>query len=214
MIDKAAILASALEALIPSPVRADRAPYVRSVAPAIVEASEEATCSGPWAEVAECRRVWPGPPEELEAFVGVLGFWESGYLSRIQTGDCRKWGPRKTDVECDGRIVVEGRSVWKSVSFFQIQNLSLDQRREVTGLEPMHLYEASRQAARVVSDHRGRCHVADWAGCVFTGLAGTMVFRQAPARAATFRRVYANLIRETRDEDLRSRSVRTPRRSL
>lgn len=192
MIDQAAILATALEALLPAAVRAERAPFVRDVAPAIVEASQEATCSGPWASV-ECKRVWPGPPEELEAFVGALGFWESGYLSRIQSGDCRKWGPRKTDVECDGRIVVDGRSVWKSVTYFQIQNLSLDQRREVTGLEPMALYEASRQAVSVVAGHRGRCHVADWASCVFTGLAGTMVFRQAPARVHTFRVVLEKL---------------------
>lgn len=193
MIDQAAVLAAALEALLPAPVRAERAPFVRDLAPAIVEASEEATCSGRWAELAECRRVWPGSAQELQAMLGTLGFWETGFLPRIQQGICKKWGPRKTDVECDGHIVLEGRAVFKAVTLYQIQGLSLDRRREVTGLAPMQLFEASREAARVVAGHRGRCHVADWASCVFTGLAGTIVFRQAGVRTHTFRVVLEKL---------------------
>jgi hypothetical protein len=192
MLDQATALAAALTALLPAPVREDRAPFVRDLSVAIVQASAEATCTGPWKE-AECRRTWPGRPEELEAMVGTLGFWETGFLPRIQAGACKKWGPRKTDVECDGHVVIDGRTVFKAATVYQIQNLTLDERREVTGLEPMALYEASRHAVRVVTGHWKRCQVADKAVCTFTGLAGTRSFAQAPARARTFRVVLEKL---------------------
>jgi hypothetical protein len=192
MIDQAAILASALTALLPASVREERAPFVRDLSVGIVAASEEATCSGPWKDV-ECRRTWAGSTEELEAMVGTLGFWETAFLPRIQAGLCKKWGPRRQDVECDGLVVIDGRRVFKASTSFQIQGLTLDERREVTGLEPMALYEASRHAARVVAGHWNRCQVADKTTCTFTGLAGTLSFRQAPARTHVFHVVLEKL---------------------
>lgn len=186
MIDQAAVLASALIALVPAAAREERAPFVTDLSRAIVSASAEATCSGPWAEVPDCRRTWPGTPLELQAVVGTLGFWESGFLPRIQAGECKKWGPRKQDIECDGHVLLEGRTVFKAATTFQIQGLTLEQRREAVGLGEIQLYEASRHAVRVVAGHRERCYVSNWATCVFTGLAGTLVFRQAGARARTF----------------------------
>lgn len=193
MLDQAAILASALTALLPAAVREERAPFVRDLSVAIVSASERGTCTGPWAGVPECQRVWFGSPEELQAMVGTLGFWETAFLPRIQEGKCKKWGPRRQDVECDGLVIIDGRRVFKASTSYQIQGLSLDERREAIGLEPMHLYEASWQAVRVIAGHWGRCQVADKAVCSFTGLAGTLVFRQAPARAHTFRVVLEKL---------------------
>lgn len=193
MIDQAAVLAAALTALLPPAVRQERAPFVRDVSVAVVQASAESTCTGPWA-AHECERRWPGRPEELEAMLGTLGLFETGFLPRIQAGDCRKWGKRRQDVECDGLVVIDGRRFFKAATTFQLQGLSLDERREVTGLEPMHLYEASRQAARIVSGHWARCRVADRAACTFTGLAGTLSYAQAPARARVYRVVLGKLV--------------------
>src|SRR5512143_3136886 len=193
MIDQAAILATTLNALLPAPVRAERAPFVADLSVAIVAASAEATCTGPWEEAPECRRTWPGQPEELQAFVGTLGFFESGFLPRIAAGDCRKWGKRRQDIECDGHIVIEGRTVFKAVTTFQIQGLSLEQRREAVGLGEIQLFEASRQAVRVVSSYWTSCQVADRASCTFTGLAGTISFAQAPLRARVYRKVLAQV---------------------
>lgn len=192
MLDQATALAAALTALLPAPVREERAPFVRDLAVAIVAASQEASCSGPWKDV-ECRRTWAGSTEDLEAMVGTLGFWETAFLPRIQNGACKKWGPRRQDVECDGLVVIDGRRVFKAATAFQVQGLTLDERRESTGLAPMQLFEASRHAARVVSGHWSRCQVADKAVCAFTGLAGTLVFRQAGLRARTYRVVLEKL---------------------
>lgn len=193
MIDQAALLAGALVALLPAPARAEREAFVRDLSHAIVSASEEATCTGPWAEDKSCTRTWPGRPTEIQAMVGTLAFFESGFLPRIAAGDCRRWGPRPNQFECDGRVTVSGRTVFKAVTSFQIQGLSLDDRREVTGVEEIPLYEASRQAVRVVSGHWARCHVLDRAACTFTGLAGTIAFSQAPARARVYRLVLGKL---------------------
>lgn len=192
MLELGIALGWALVELLPPSVREARKPFVEELAQAIHGASEEATCTGPWSETS-CRPSWPGSAAELDAFTGAFAFWESGFVARIQAGHC---APH----ECDGVIRLADGSIGpRAATAFQLQGLSLERRDEAVGLEPMRLYEAARAAERMIALQRTRCHGADWAACTFTGLAGTLRFRQAPARAASFRRVLTKIeLRSTR----------------
>lgn len=191
-------LASALTALLPPVVRSERAPYVADLAVAIDAAAAEATCSGEWRDVVDCRRTWPGSRLEAAVMGATFAYFETGLLPRIQEGICHiHQNPRP---ECDGAMMLDGVEVAQSVTAFQIKNLSTDRRREVIGLEPMALYEASREAMRVLSQTRQQCrwerywsvsNGRPWAICVWDHLAGTLAFKQSGIRTATMNRLLA-----------------------
>jgi len=91
----------------------------------------------------------------LAAELVTVGFFESGYLPRIQEGKCRKG-------ECDnGRA----RTWWQ----FQRTSFSRDAWETSVGLEPEAILEASKVAARVLLAGRKACHSIEgtlsWYAC-------------------------------------------------
>lgn len=190
-------LASALTALLPPAVRAERASYVADLAVALSAAAAEATCTGEWRAVVDCRRKWPGSRLEAAVMGAAFAYWETGFLPRIQAGECHIH--EKPRPECDGAMKLDGIEVAQSVTAFQIKGLSTERRAEVTGLRPMELLEASREAMRVLSQARHQCSWEGWYGvqrrpwdvCVFDHLAGTLAYRQSGVRAAMARRLLA-----------------------
>ncbi len=80
----------------------------------------------------------------LAAELTTIGFFESGFLERIQAGKCRKG-------ECDnGRA----RSWWQ----FQRTSYSRDAWDTSLGLEPEAIRAASKVAASVLVAGRNACH--------------------------------------------------------
>lgn len=85
----------------------------------------------------------------LAAEIVSIGFFESGYLERIQEGRCHKH-------ECDhGRA----RTWWQ----FQRTSYSRDAWETSVGLEPEAILEASKVAAAVLRSGRERCHSVEGA---------------------------------------------------
>lgn len=191
----------------------ERAAFIVVLSEGAVAAAREATCTGPWAEL-ECRRRWPGPADELVSLTSALGYWESRLDARIQSGHCEVWGPSPSQIECDGILYRSGvrppgmpglskRTKWglvvfRSSTLFQLQGLSDDRLQNVVGLAPMNVYEASRSAIAILSGARSTCRERNWATCVVSSFAGTMSFKQAPARVATFEKILRELRAEAR----------------
>lgn len=79
----------------------------------------------------------------------------------------------------------------------------------------MQLYEAAREATRVASGARQQCQwdafagrsSLPWDGCAFTHLSGATTFRQAGARARTFRRVLG-MVRQVMERDATASDAR------
>lgn len=222
MIDPLAAALAVVLARLPGPytppdrsetAAAERAAFLPVLAEAEVSAAREATCTGPWAEI-ECRRRWPGPPDELVSLTSALGYWESRLDARIQSGHCGVWGPSPSQIECDGVLFRSGmrppnmrglskRTRWglvvfRSSTLFQLQGLSDDRLREVVGVAPMNLFESSRLAIAILAGARSTCRERNWATCVVSSFAGTISFKQAPARVATFEKVLRELRSEVR----------------
>ncbi len=195
----------------PGAAQAEREAFLTVLADGIGAAAEEYTCTGFWSGSEDCRRLWPGAPEELAALELTLGWWESKLDPEIQAGRCPVWGPAPTQITCDGRLVGAVRPRWmrgiaqqtrwglvvhESVTVFQLKPRTQHRYDEVTGTEPVPVYEASREAARILSGFRRNCRTHDWLTCVITSYAGSITFRQAPARVATFWRVHARIKKE------------------
>jgi hypothetical protein len=204
------VTAMALPAPYAPPERAEtaaveRAAFLHKLSDGLAEAAEEATCSGFWADSEDCRRVWPGPADELASLELTIGWWESKLDPVIQAGDCPVWGPAPTQITCDGQLFrngvrppllrgVEHKTRWglvvhTSVSVFQMKPATQHRVNEVVGLGEVSVLEASREAARMISGFRGNCRTSSWLECTITAYAGSLTFRQAPARAATYYKV-------------------------
>ena len=185
---------------------AERAAFLETLAGGVTASVLEATCEGPWSEDPTCRRRWPGPPDELAALVVALGWHESRLDARIQAGDCQAWGPAPNQLQCDGVLFPSGvkptgfrglerRTRWglvvfRSVTVFQLRELPPHRQAEVVGLGEISVYEAAREAVKILAAARGTCRrTPAWATCVVSSYAGTIAYRQAPARVRTFERV-------------------------
>lgn len=191
---------------------AERAAFLPVLASGLAEASEEATCSGFWEQAGDCWRAWPGPAAELASLALAESFWESRLEPRIQRGECAVWRPAPGGIECDGLLLrggvrpagtrglvrqsKYGPVLFKAVTVFQFQGLSDDRIREVVGTGEASVLEACREAVHVLSNARSACRSTsqDWAACTISSYAGTIEFRQAPARAATFRKIYRQVL--------------------
>lgn len=191
-------------------VALERAEFLPKLAEGLAAAAEEATCSGPYGEDPECQRRWPGTAAEVASFALTLGWFESKLDPEIQAGRCYVWGPSPNQITCDGLLFrsgyappkligVERRTRWGLVVFrsntvFQVKVATNDRLREIVGLGEMSIYEASREAIKIICSSRANCRAsASWPECVATSYAGTINFRQAPLRAAMFRRVIAKV---------------------
>lgn len=217
MPDPLALAVAAVLARLPAPYapsqRAEAAAeerrlFIPRTAVALVAASREATCTGDWSEL-ECKRRWPGPPEEIATLAGILGYFESRLDARIQGGGCDAWGPSPSQIECDGILWRSGvrppgfvgitkRTRWGLVGFrassmFQFQGLSEHRISEVVGLGDMNLYEASRQAVQTLSGFRSTCRTGAWETCLVSAYAGTITYSAAPVRVAMYRKVLAQV---------------------
>lgn len=80
----------------------------------------------------------------LAAELVTIGFFESGFLDRIQAGKCKR-------NECD-----HGRA--RTYFQFQRTSYSRDAWNTSVGLEPEAILEASKVAARVLTAGRAACH--------------------------------------------------------
>lgn len=210
----ALVVASALPAPYAPPERAEtaaieRATFLQDLATGLAEAAEEATCSGFWEDSEGCRKTWPGPASQLVAFELMIGWWESKLDPLIQSGKCPVWGPAPTQITCDGLLFRSGvrppnvlgiahRTRWglvvhTSASVFQMKPASQHRYDEVVGLGPESVHEACREAARMISGFRGNCRSANWEACTVNAYAGSLTFRQAPARVATYEKIWRDV---------------------
>lgn len=186
----------------------ERREYLTRFTAQMAIVAHENTCTGEFA-VGGCKRKWPGPADEEAALKLTLGWFESRLDARIQNGGCEIFGPRPNQRECDGALYPIGAvprwergirkdSRWGTVVFhastaFQIQGLTDERIRLAVGLTDENLLAAAREAGRVLAAHRSRCYSGDWVTCTITSYAGTITFRQAPVRAAMFRKVLARV---------------------
>jgi len=217
------VVAQALPAPYAPPDKAEtaaveRAAFLGKLAGGLASAAQEATCEGDYAADSECRRKWPGPAEEVAAFALTLGWFESKLDPEVQAGRCAVWGPAPSQIGCDGQLFrsgyappalvgVERRTKWGLVVFtsntvFQVKVATNERVREIVGDGEMHVFEASREAVKIISSSRGNCRAAaSWPECVATSYAGSSTFKQAPIRAAMFRKVLPKVRAAMRDPD-------------
>jgi len=193
----------------------ERAQFLPKVAVALESAAEEATCTGRWA-VSGCKRRWPGTASEAASMTLMQGWFESRLDHRIQAGDCRIWGPKTNQRECDGALYPLGAApkwergirkdtrwgtvVFRSVTVFQLLGLPDEKRDAVVGLEQENVTAAAQQALSVLAGHRGMCRARDWVTCTISGYAGTMSYRYAPMRAAMFRKIHSRVLSEMKTD--------------
>jgi len=214
------VVATSLPAPYAPPAKAEqasieRAEFLPKLADALATKAEEATCVGAGTD---CKRAWPGTTDEHAALALTLGWFESRLDPRIQAGKCEIFGPKPSQRECDGELYPNGavpsyvrgirkQSKWGTVVFtsttlFQIKGLSDARIKEVIGLEPENLLEAAREQSRVMSSHRRMCYARDWVTCTINAYAGTITFKQAPLRAAMYRKILTKVrIELAKDSD-------------
>lgn len=113
--------------------------HLPTVAAAIESATLAATCQGSWRHLG-CTSTWQRSRVELASLLVTLGHLESGFMPRIQAGDCRvKIG------ECDGG---RARSYWQ----FQHSAVTHKWWHHTTGLD----YYPTVYAALAASASIGR----------------------------------------------------------
>lgn len=111
----------------------------------------------------------------LVAELATIGFYESGFLPRIQAGRCRKH-------ECDkGRA----RTWWQ----FQRTSYSRDAWETSVGLEPEAILEAAKVAATVLIAGRNACRSIE--GTLSFYATGHCLWSGARYRAKLVRRLVA-----------------------
>lgn len=163
--------------------QAARQSFLSTLSVELASVTEEATCTGPWAEYVECQRIWPGNPRELAAAVLAVGKHESLLDPRIQRGECKVWS--RTNVECDGVKLLDGSYFFRAQSVFQLHGRF---REPVVGLEWFAVRNAAKQAVRVLVAAKARCKT--WEG-MFAAYAGTRscYYRGAKHRARSFQQI-------------------------
>lgn len=192
--------------------------FLETLTDGLASAAEEATCTEGWAELDFCKPTWTGSARSLAVLGLTVSFYESRWQERIQKGDCRIWGPLPSQRECDGALFPKGAApswglrrqspwgtvVFRSLTAFQIRDLSASRRAEVLGSESVPVFEASRAALAILAGHRARCQSEAWLECTIASYAGSPRFRQTATRARTYRA----LMRRTEPTPTTERSVR------
>lgn len=172
----------ALEAL-PGPTPA----HAPEIAQATASASLEATCTGDWSESDFCQPVWTLPPERLVVTLIGVGHFESGFLPRIQAGQCRKW-------ECDAAYDLLGKFLYfKARSYWQLQKTSFARAgwEQMIGVELFPTFEAARAASRVLGAGVRACGSVE--GAISWYGAQHCQWRPASRRYALVRRLEQSL---------------------
>lgn len=194
--------------------QAQRTEFLGNLAEGLADAAEEATCSGElWSQAEDCKKAWSGTPAELAALALTLGWFESKLDPEIQAGRCDVWGTKPSQITCDGVFLGSGvrsqhqrgilhHSRWgwvlfRSVTVFQLHELSDDRQREVVGLGEVNVFESCRSAVKIIAGAQYNCRPGAWA-CVISSYAGSIEFRQAPMRVQMFRKVLAKVQEEMR----------------
>ena len=118
----------------------DRQVRMTTIAHAVHQATERASCTGQWQE-AGCEPIWTGRPEDLAALVVTKGWWESRFARNVHAGQCKPY-------ECDpvsraGRVVHLARTPWQ----FQKTGYSAPFWADMVGTD----LEPTRNAAWVAS---------------------------------------------------------------
>lgn len=131
---------------------ATESPYARVCrladgAEGIARAAELATCTG---VPKPCRRLWPGPVEELAGNLSAIAVQETGLRGDVQRGFC---GPH----ECDGVLLPSGRVHHRARSWWQLHRSRLVAWDRIVGEGPEPVAEAAMGAARVLSGFRTAC---------------------------------------------------------
>lgn len=180
--------------------RWERDAFLERVSDGLASAAQELTCEDGWAELDWCERRWVGSAVEAGALGLTLAWFESRIDPRIQAGDCRVYGPREGQIECDGTLVKMapgargirrsspwGEVVFRSVTIFQLRDLPWQTRRDVMGQGSASVYEASRVALGILASSQKRCR-GD-VGCMVASYAGSQRFKQRAERVRVYRRV-------------------------
>jgi hypothetical protein len=144
-------------------------PWRATVATAIAQAAEEATCTD---QPEGCKRVYPGSREELAALLLVTGYRESGLRQRIARGECRK-------LECDHYIDKYGVRRYAALGLFQEHRSPWETRaawRAMAGDTAEHVTLQARRAAKLLGRGRAACGSVQGAmahyggaGCLWSG---------------------------------------------
>lgn len=168
-------------------VKETRREFLSTLAAELASVADEATCSGEWAALDFCKRIWPGSQLELVAAVLTVGKHESLLDARIQAGKCKVWGPG--NAECDAVKLPDGTTWFRAQSVFQLHGRF---QEPVVGLEWFAVRNAAKQAVRVLAASKKSCRT--WEG-MFAAYAGTRScgWHGAAGRVKTFRQIEAAL---------------------
>ncbi len=112
--------------------------------------SEEATCTD---QPATCRRIWPASKYELGVALVMIAWFESGFQRRIALDQCRP-------LECDARLLADGRSVPQARSYFQLHllgSMTPQVWRALVGEDFESAYLNALWAAKALSAQYNRC---------------------------------------------------------
>ena len=121
-----------------------------TIAGAVTEVAERASCSGAYAGTG-CVRIWNGTSQELVALLLTKGWWESRVAKHVHEGRC------KPD-ECDA-IVFKGVVVQRARSPWQRQRTaySAPEWNTMVGTSYVATRAAAWAATKVLVEGRRRC---------------------------------------------------------
>lgn len=171
--------------------------YARAtiLAQAMVEASAQATCTGDWATLVDCKPVWPASEQnQLVALLITQGFWESRFAQHIHADHC---GPH----ECDPAKLPSGLVFHRARSVWQIHaggSVSGSEWWQMSGDKQWPTFVAATAAARILALSRGRCGFAgNWELGTISAYAGSIscAWSKAGPRLSFYRMILGKLER-------------------
>jgi hypothetical protein len=160
----------------------ERRARLATVAHAITEASERATCIN---QPEPCTRLWPGPARELAALLLSVAWHESALARNVHAGECKPW-------ECDAhRDPRTGRTRHRAASLWQLHASGLvppAEWRELSGTDAESTRRAAWAAARVLAVSRNRCGTIEGAVAQY-GTGRRCTWKGAASRLRTWQRL-------------------------
>jgi len=192
------LVLAALLALVPwygDVEEAGRDARMATIATAIVEASNEATCHG---RDAECKPAWPGTREELAALLVTLGWYESRFARHVHANQCKPF-------ECDETIIRDPKTGRITRRYFAARSPwqvhwsgpTRAHWKKIRGLDLDSTRHAARAATAVLVGARGKCRTLE--GTIANYATGrSCKWSQAKQRARKVHAIRAKLLPDSR----------------
>jgi hypothetical protein len=167
---------------------------METIADAITQATEVATCSGRLEGSEKCNVMFEGEPRQLATLLVTKGWWESRYAKNVHEGNCARY-------ECDativnGVVVHKARSPWQ----FQKTSFSYDLWGKSVGTDLRATRNAALIAARVLSSGMNKCQHAQGALAYYAN--SRCRWSKAGNRYRTFRKLMTVRIEDPNRQSL------------